>query len=103
MVEAGALAADLELRMVGELPAAATLPAFVELRGDASGNLWIRAYPVRGEPARWVVLDPDLEPMARMELPADLRILDIGAAGILSRTRGPLDEPIVEYRRLVRR
>jgi hypothetical protein len=94
------------------------LPAFAELRFDADGNLWARAFdhpdavafydysrfvpgierPVIAQPRRWVVLDPDGLYLGVVETPPGFTVYEIGADHILGVWRDELDiQYIREY------
>lgn len=76
------------LPAIDELPARETLPAFEGLQVDQERWIWIR-YASRhsGEAQGWLVLDPDGVPAARVEVPHDLEVYEIGADYLLGRQR----------------
>jgi hypothetical protein len=103
---------ELLLRMVGpevltrlykntearirKLPHRPTLPAFSDLRADADGNIWIAQYPPPGAIERtWIVLDSLLEPVARIEVPLSLEILDLQGGRLVARTKDHLGRQTV--------
>ncbi len=55
-------------------------PAHGRLVADAAGNLWVERYPrpKSTEPTPWLVLDPEGAVIARANIPADFRVLEIG-------------------------
>lgn len=53
-------------------------PALEGLHVDRAGRTWIgEALPPGRDVRRWLVLDPGGEPLARVSLPAEVRILDV--------------------------
>ena len=82
-------------RLAPELPQPETLPFFRELVADAAGNLWVRTYETF--PATddlWIGYRTNGVPFARVMLPADLQVTDIGPGYVLGVRR---NEDGVEY------
>ena len=89
-VEAGRLAE--ERRRLDQLPAAETLPAFTSLGVDRLGRTWLRLYGSdESTPAAWVILNPDGELAARINMPYGAQPLDAGTDYVLLYWRDELD------------
>ena len=74
-----------------DIPMAATLPLFDEILGDELGCLWVRDYDMPGEePVTWTVFDASGVAVARLEVPDDLHIWEIGREYVLASRRDPL-------------
>jgi hypothetical protein len=88
---------EFNRRLLRDLPARATLPAFSAIRGAADGRLWIRGYsdPTQARDV-WVVLSQELVPEEWIEMPRGMNVLDMSADRVLVLTRGEYREPIVE-------
>jgi hypothetical protein len=57
-----------------------TVPAYDRLLVDARDHLWVRRLPRRiGAEAEWIVFTPDGTPTARVTVPGDLTVYEIGA------------------------
>ena len=82
------------LRLLEDLPARPTLPAFSAMKGGADGLLWIREYP---DPLQdqvvWVGFDDEWERKKRITMPANLHVLDISEDRVLVQARAPLTKP----------
>jgi hypothetical protein len=85
------------------LPRRDSLPAFWDLRGDATGSLWIAEYsaPV-GNDQRWIVVDSAFEPVARMTMPRGLEVLDIGRNSVLIKKTDDLGRESIAVYRIIR-
>ena len=85
---------------VAEVPNRGTLPAFGYLLPDSSGNLWVsEATSPLAEDRRWIVFDPELVPIARIQLPNSWVILDISPPFILTIEKDDLGvETVVSHR-----
>jgi hypothetical protein len=89
---------DALLARYEAMPLPATYPAFRDLHADRLGNLWVRnPAALDAVVARWDVFSRDGEWLADIFLPADLRILEIGAEYVLAVARDEFD---VEYVRV---
>lgn len=56
-----------------------TIPAYDAMLVDARDMLWVRRMPRRiGGNAEWIVFSPDGAPVARLALPGDLRVHEVG-------------------------
>jgi hypothetical protein len=89
------LARSTEAR-IRKLPSRRTLPAFSDLRADSEGNVWIAQYTPPGASERsWIVLDSLLEPIARIEVPLSLEILDLRGDRLVSRSTDDLGRQTV--------
>jgi hypothetical protein len=70
--------------MLELMPKHETFPAFASMRFDRVGNLWVEDYPRSGDPGSvWQVFDDEGLFAARAQVPAGLRVLDIGGNYIL--------------------
>ena len=88
---------EFRLRLLEDLPARPTLPGFSDMKGGADGLLWIREYP---DPLQdqvvWVGFSEAWERKKRIEMPANLNVLDISEDRVLVRARGAYDETLIE-------
>lgn len=75
------------------------VPVYDGLRADAAGRWWVRRFGMPGAGGReWLVFGPDGAPVARVELPAALRVFDIGRDEVLGVEGGDVDvERVVIY------
>jgi hypothetical protein len=77
---------------IRRLPHRPTRPALSEIRGDVLGRVWVAEHPQAGaDVRRWLVLDPSLQPLGHIALPADLEVLAIGPDGLVGLERNELD------------
>lgn len=77
-----------------ELPAPEVLPAIHQIVADAADNLWVRTYhDLSTQYSLWLVFSPDGTPIARVVLPRQLRVLEIGIDHLLAVSK---DEDDVE-------
>ena len=94
---------EFGLRLLEDLPARATLPAFSAMTGGADGLLWIREYPnPLQEEVVWVGFTEAWERKKRITVPVDMAVLDIAEDRVLVQAKGALDEELVEVYPLVR-
>ena len=91
---------EFRLRLVEDLPARPTLPAFSAMKGGADGLLWIREYP---DPLQdevvWVGFSEAWERKKRLVTPASLSVLntlDISEDRVLVRAKGANDETLIK-------
>jgi len=88
---------EFRLRLLADLPARPTLPAFSAMKGGADGLLWIREYP---DPLQdevvWVGFSEAWERKKRIAMPVRLHILDISEERVLVRAKGAHDETLIE-------
>lgn len=88
---------EFDLRLLEDLPARPTLPAFSAMKGGADGLLWIREYP---DPLQdqvvWVGFSEAWERKKRITMPVRLNVLDISEDRVLVQARGALDETLIE-------
>jgi hypothetical protein len=84
--------AQAELRRLFDaMPFPEVLPPYAAARADARGHLWVADAEVPGEPTvLWSVIDEAGRAVARVELPAGLRLLEIGTAEVLAWSRTEL-------------
>ncbi|HSG08271.1 MAG TPA: hypothetical protein VLA36_07930, partial [Longimicrobiales bacterium] len=85
-----------------DLPRPERKPAYGRFLTDPTGALWVAEYAARGEPARWDVFDAQGRWMGPVAMPADFRLLEIGAEHIVGVVRDHLDVERVEVRGLLR-
>ena len=87
-----------------------TFPAFEALATDAEQNLWVRDYGTRissrggtaDSVATWSVFGPTGEWVANAEIPARLRIHEIGRDYVLAGDRTANDVELVKVFTLIR-
>lgn len=81
-----------------------TMPAYGAFVVDALDNLWVQAYKRAGaRQVRWTVFAPNGSLLARMLLPTDLTVHEIGRDYILGRYQDADDAvPLVHLYRLTR-
>ncbi len=91
---------EFRLRLIEDLPARPTLPAFSAMKGGADGLLWIREYP---DPLQdevvWIGFSEAWERKKRLAMPASLSVLntlDIAEDRVLVRAKGPNDETLIK-------
>ncbi|MCY4573927.1 MAG: 6-bladed beta-propeller [Gemmatimonadetes bacterium] len=88
---------ELGLRLLEDLPARSTLPAFSAMMGGADGLLWIREYP---DPLQdqvvWVGFSEAWERKKRITMPVSLNVLDISEDRVLVQAKGAHDEDLIE-------
>lgn len=73
------------------MPRHETHPAFLETMGDAFGRVWIEEVTEDDEaPRQWTVFEKG-RPVARVETPRHLQILEIGADEVIGLVRNELD------------
>ena len=91
------LTKEFGLRLLEDLPARSTLPAFSAMKGGADGLLWIREYP---DPLQdqvvWVGFSEAWERKKRITMPTSLDVLDISEDRVLVQAKGALDETLIE-------
>ena len=84
-------------RLLEDLPARPTLPAFSAMKGGADGLLWIREYP---DPLQdqvvWVGFSEAWERKKRITMPVRLNVLDISEDRVLVQAKGAHDENLIE-------
>ncbi len=89
--------AEYRLRLLEDLPARPTLPAFSAMKGGADGLLWIREYP---DPLQdqvvWVGFNEAWERKKRIAMPVRLHVLDISEDRVLVQAKGAHDETLIE-------
>lgn len=70
---------DNALREWATLEFPPTVPAYDQLLVDARDHVWVRRLPRRiGAAAEWIVFAPDGAPTARVTLPGDLTVHEVG-------------------------
>ncbi len=91
------------IEAVTDVPLPAVLPAFKELVGDATGLIWVREYGWPVDLNRWTVYDVSGVPVARAQLPAGLRVMEIGRDYVLGVHRDEDDVETIHLHSLTRR
>ena len=85
------------LRLLEDVPARPTLPAFSAMMGGADGLLWIREYPnPLQEEVVWVGFSEAWERKKRITMPVRLHVLDISEDRVLAQAKGAHDETLIE-------
>jgi hypothetical protein len=89
-------------RAYHEIPVIPRFPAHEALLADTAGNLWVQDFwqPVFGSTVPWRVFDRDGALIARVDVPASIRVLDIGTNGVLGLVRDTLGVETVVLHRL---
>ena len=88
---------ESSLRLLEDLPARPTLPAFSAMKGGADGLLWIREYPnPLQDQVVWVGFNEAWERKKRIAMPASLHVLDISEDRVLVKAKGAHDETLIE-------
>lgn len=87
-------------RAFEEAPTPETLPAFLAMRADPAGRLWLQLPGDAAEGSRWKVFDPDERPVATITFPSDVEPIDIGHERLAALERGPLDVPLIRVYQL---
>lgn len=85
---------------IEQMPRLTTLPAFMDVRLDGAGTLWVADYRVGwlATPLVWSAFAPDGTYLGRLDVPDRFTVLDIGTDWILARTVDELDvERVVLY------
>ncbi|NIM51793.1 MAG: hypothetical protein GTN62_12635 [Gemmatimonadales bacterium] len=79
-------------RMYLDMPIPSTMPAFINLRVDALGNLWVAEYGRPGEGGQlWTVFDGDGRMLGVVGTPAGLTVHEIGPDYLLGTWQDELD------------
>ena len=87
-------------RIIENLPAPETFPAYSDFVVDAAGYLWageLLTLHRWGEPRRWEVFSPDGEWMGPIHTPSDFEVLEIGVDYVLGVFRDELDIEHVQF------
>jgi len=88
----GARDPDEVRRALEGMPIPDRLPAFDRMIVDREGSIWVERYPEAAEPtAHWVVLYPDGEVAAHLELPRRFEPLEIGSDYVVGVLTDELD------------
>ncbi len=91
------------IEAVTDLRLPAILPAFKELIGDATGLIWVREHGWPVDHNRWTVYNVSGVPVARAQLPAGLRVTEIGRDYVLGVHHDEDDVETVQMHSLLRR
>ena len=84
-------------RLLEDLPARPTLPAFSAMKGGADGLLWIREYPnPLQDQVVWVGFSEAWERKRRITMPVRLNVLDISEDRVLVQAEGAHDEALIK-------
>ena len=93
---AGGDRADAEKQVREKLVLPAFRPPLADARISADGSIWLRWTPVPGSPTnRWSLLDEDGEPRASLELPSNLRLVEVQGTTAWAVETGELGVPYV--------
>ena len=85
-------------RHYATIPFPRTVPAYVSLRVDFDGNLWVQEFPrARSATVTWTVFTPQGRQLAGVSLPTHLEVYEIGPDYVLGRFLDP-SESIPEVR-----
>ena len=88
---------EFGLRLLEDLLARPTLPAFSAMMGGADGLLWIREYPnPLQDQVVWVGFSEAWERKKRITMPVRLHVLDISEDRVLVQAKGAHDETMIE-------
>jgi hypothetical protein len=91
-------------RFLEDLARPTHLPYYRQMIVDQWGHLWLQEYsPPDGRGRRWYVVSQAGEHLADVVLPKRMTVYAITEHGVLGRTRGALDEEMVELLPLIRR
>ena len=94
---------EFGLRLLEDLPARSTLPAYSAMKGGADGLLWIREYPnPLQDQVVWVGFSEAWERKKRITMPVRLHVLDISEDRVLVQAKGAHDEDLIEVYPIVR-
>lgn len=82
-----------------------TLPPYADVMVDAEDLLWVQGYPAAGaRTVDWTIVSREGKPMARVALPSDLTVFEIGVDYVLGRYVDPVESiPEVRMYRLHRK
>ena len=87
--------------VLDETPVPERQPAFLAMRADAAGRLWLRL-PGSGASTIWRIFTDAGRPVASIALPSNVEPIDIGARNLVALERGPLDVQLIRVYRLPR-
>lgn len=86
-----------------KIPVPEYFPPYQDLRTSTDGHVWVQAYaPPGAEPTRWSVFDAEGRFLGDVELPEDLRVLDIGPDYVLGARLDDFEVEHVQLHRIVR-
>lgn len=79
-------------------PEQAQFPVFEDVAVDSAGSIWLKQYSSVPNPqsATWLIVRPSGEALAKIRLPPDLRLLQIGDSYIVGLVRDNLGVQFVE-------
>ncbi len=99
----GSFERTIQERILAAMQFPETKSAFADMRVDRTGAVWLREHSVEsGAGARWTVFAEDGTLLGAVEVPAGLRVLDIGADYVLGVWKDELDVEHVRLHRLTR-
>jgi 6-bladed beta-propeller len=75
---------------------AAELPTTMSIIVDPSGFVWLQDFGIGEKSAAATVLAPALDEELRVDLPGEMRLLDVGQDYLLAQVEGPYGEDILE-------
>jgi hypothetical protein len=76
-------------RALETMPYPDSMPAYTDLRFDATGLLWARIGQPEWEPGRWDLFHPARGFLVQVVIPPNLRVLDIGHTRLLAAFENP--------------
>jgi hypothetical protein len=90
-------------QILAAMPFPKTKSAFAEMRVDRTGATWLREHSAGSDaPTQWTVFAEDGTLLGTVELPAGLRVVEIGADYVLGTWQDDLDVQHVRLHRLER-
>jgi hypothetical protein len=89
--------------LLSQVPPPRLRPYYTDLRSDREGRLWIRMAGYPADPAdEWWVVDRSGHGVARVELPPNIKVLDVNMDGVLVLRSDELDIEHVLFYPLVK-
>lgn len=96
--------ADRQREALDEVPALSSTPAFDQLIGTLTGEVWMREYPLPHEdPVRWYWIDGGGTVKGQLFLPSDVEILDGDDSVLILRERDEFLADVVSVHRILLR
>ncbi|MXY31935.1 MAG: hypothetical protein F4043_13485 [Gammaproteobacteria bacterium] len=92
-------------RLVEDLPAPATRPAYANMLVDPSGAVWLELYrgvSERDRPQEWLILDADGTWLGNVEVPRRFTVMEVGMDRMLGVWRDEVDVEHPQVLRLTR-
>jgi 6-bladed beta-propeller len=82
--------------MLGVRRFAAELPRTLSIIVDPSGFVWLQDFGIGEKSGAATVLAPGLDEELRVDLPRDMRLMDVGKTHLLALVKGPFGEDILQ-------